>query len=137
MTFTKRTALHDKITIDSDDFSNAFNEFGFSSENTNEDLSGFSVSGVDELEPGRTAESFAGNMFYTEEVAAAIWPLHKDKTEVEITWQPNGLIDSGAITYYALCTINTFSPQNRRGNPSTFPFSATPADENGIRALGT
>ena len=137
MTFTKRTALHDKITIDGDDFSNAFNEFGFTSEHTNEDLSGFSVSGVDELEPGRTGEAFAGTMFYTEEVATALWPIHKDRSEVVITWQPNGLIDSSAVEYYALCTINTFSPQNRRGNPSTFPFTATPADENGIRALGT
>lgn len=137
MTFSKLVAKSDKITIDGTDYSNAFNEFGFTSEHTTEDLSGFSVTGADELAPGRTQEGFTGTMFYTEEVANDLWPMHKNREEVVLTYQPNGLVDSGATSYYALVTINTFSPQNRRGSPSTFPFSATPADENGIRALGT
>lgn len=137
MAFTKKVAKHDKIVINAVDYSNAFNEFGFSSEHTAEDLSGFSVSGTDETAPGRTAQGFTGTMFYTEEVAAALWPIHYNRTEVTLTYQPDGLVNASAITYSAVVTINQFSPQNRRGNPSTFPFTATPATDAGITADGT
>lgn len=137
MAFTKIVAKHDKITIGGTDYSNAFNEFGFTSEHSTVDASGFSVSGVDETQPGNTAQGFAGTMFVTDETVAGIFPLHINKTPTEITWQPNGLIDSGATIFRGTCTINTFSPSDTRGSVSTTPFSATIADENGIVAVGT
>lgn len=138
MAYTKVVAKHDRIEIDGTDYSNAFSEFGFTSEHSTVDASGFSVSGVDESLPGNTAQGFSGTMFVTEETVAAIFPLHKNKTVVEILWQPNGLVDAGATVFYGNCTINTFSPSDTRGSVSTTPFSATIADENGITsAAGT
>lgn len=138
MAFTKKVAKSDRIEIDGTDYSNAFRQFGFSSEHSEEDVSGFSASGVDETLPGATAQGFTGEMFYTEESAPAIWALHIAKDIVEVLYQPNGLVDSTATVYYANCTINQFGPANTRGQVSVMPFSAKPADENGIQsATGT
>lgn len=134
MAFTKVIARHDRIEIDGTDYSNAFRQFGFSSEHSEEDVSGFSVSGNDEVLPGRTTQGFTGEMFYTEEGADVIFNLHSNRTVVEVLWQPNGLVDSTATVYYGECTINQFGPQNTRGSVSTMPFSARPATEVGIQA---
>jgi hypothetical protein len=138
MTFTKKIAKHDRISIDGTDYSNAFRVFGFSSEHSEEDVSGFSVSGTDETLPGNTAQGFSGEMFYTEESAPDIWALHIGRDIVEVQFQPNGLVDSTATVFYANCTINQFGPADTRGQVSVMPFSAKPADENGIQsATGT
>lgn len=138
MAFTKKVAKHDRIEIDGTDYSNAFRQFGFTSEHSEEDVSGFSVSGVDETLPGNTAQGFTGEMFYTEESAPAIWDIHRNKEIVEILFQPDGLVNPSATVYYANCTINQFGPADTRGSVSVMPFSARPADENGIQsAAGT
>jgi hypothetical protein len=131
--YTKLIARHDKITIDDVDVSNSFSEFGYTSEHSEEDVSGFSVSGIDETLPGSTAQSFTGTAFYTEELAAIVEPLHRARTVCSIAWQPNGLLDATREIFYGECTINQFGPANTRGSVSTMPFSARPADENGIR----
>lgn len=138
MSYTKLIALRDRISIDGVDVSNAFRTFGRPSAHSQVDVSGFSVSGFDENLPGSTAQSFTGEAFYTEELADLLSPLHENRTIVEIQWQPNGLVDSTATTYYGNCTINEWSPENTRGSASTTPFSALPADEDGIQsAAGT
>jgi hypothetical protein len=134
MAYTKKIARHDKITIDGTDVSNSFREFGLTSEDSTEDVSGFSATGVDETLPGSRAQGFNGEAFYTEELAAIVWPLHLARTICSITWQPDGLVDATREIYYGECTINTFGPTNTRGSVSTMPFAATTADENGIRA---
>lgn len=133
MAYTKEIARHHKITIDATDVSNAFRQFGFTSEHSEEDVSGFSVSGNDEFLPGSTNQGFSGEAFYTEEFAALVYPLHANRTVVEITYQPDGLVDSTREVYYANCTINQFGPAATRGTVNTMPFSAKPADENGIQ----
>lgn len=138
MAYTKLVALSDRIEIDGTDVSNAFNEFGFTSEHTEVDASGFSASGTDETLPGNTQQGFTGTAFMTEEFLALVSPLHFAKTVVEILWQPNGLVDSAATTFYGNCTINTLSPTDTRGSVSTMAFTAKPADEDGIQtAAGT
>jgi hypothetical protein len=134
MAYTKKIARHDRITIDGTDVSNSFSEFGFSSEHTQEDVSGFSVTGIDEFLPGRTEQGFSGTAFYTEELATLIYPLHYNRTIIEITWQPDGLVDATREVYLGNCIINTFGPTDTRGTVSTMPFAATPADEDGITA---
>ena len=138
MAYTKISAKHDRISIDGTDVSNAFREFGLTSTHSEEDASGFSVTGVDETVPGATAQGFNGTMFVTKEIINLLWPLHVNKTEVEIQWQPNGLVDSSAPVFYGVQTINEFSPTDTRGSVSTSPFSSTNADEDGIQmAAGT
>ena len=134
MAYTKMIARHDKITIDGTDVSNSFRVFGFSSEHSEEDVSGFSVSGNDETLPGTTAQGFSGEAFYTEELAAIVYPIHATRDIVPITWQPDGLIDATREIYSGNCTINTFGPENTRGSVSTMPFAARAADEDGITA---
>ncbi len=132
MAYTKQIARHDKILIDDVDVSNSFREFGYSSEHSEEDVSGFSVTGVDETLPGSTTQSFSGEAFYTEELAAIVEPLHRGRTVCTISWQPNGLVDASREIYSGECTINTFGPSDTRGSVATMPFAARPADANGI-----
>ncbi len=134
MAFTKLVALHDRIEIDNQDVSNAFREFGFSSEDSEIDVSGFSVSGVDETLQGTRAQGFSGTAFFTPEYEAIVAPIHFNREIVRVLWQPNGLIDGSATVYWGNCTINQFSPTNTRGDVSTSPFTAKTADETGIQS---
>lgn len=131
--YTKKIAKYDKITIDDVDVSNSFREFGTTSEHSEEDVSGFSATGNDETLPGSTAQSFVGEAFNTEELGAILQPLHANRTICSVAWQPDGLIDPTREIYYGECTINVWSPSNTRGSAMTTPFSARPADANGIR----
>lgn len=134
MAYTKQIARSDKITIDGTDVSNSFRQFGFTSEHTEEDVSGFSASGADESLPGRTQQSFTGEAFYTEELAAIVYPIHANREIVEITWQPDGLNDATREVYVGNCIIYQFGPADTRGSVSVMPFTARAADENGITA---
>lgn len=133
MSYTKLIAKHDRIEIDGTDVSNAFQEFAFTSQATQEAVTGFSVSGNVENLPGNKDQGFTGTAFYTEEFVSLIAPLHFDDTVVEILYQPNGLVDSGATVFYGNCTIDQFGPSNTVGSVSTMPFSAKPSDEAGIQ----
>ena len=131
MAYTKKIARHDKITIDGTDVSNSFRTFGRPSEDDQVDVSGFSVTGVDEFLPGPRNQRFEGEAFYTEELATIVEPLYKNRTTCTITWQPDGLVDTTREIYTGTCTITTFSPSDERGSVSTFPFTAVP-DASGI-----
>lgn len=131
MAYTKKISRHDKITIDGTDVSNSFRQFGRPSTDSQEDVSGFSTTGVDEFLPGSRNQQFTGDAFYTEELAKIVEPLYKNRTTCVITWQPDGLVDAGREIYSGTCTITEFSPDNTRGSASTFPFVAVP-DSNGI-----
>ena len=132
MAYTKKIAKYDKITIDGTDVSNSFRTFGYSSEHSEVDVSGFSATGTDEILPGNTAQAFTGEAFYTEELAAIVEPLHRNRTACTIAWQPDGLIDSTREIYTGSCYINTFGPGNTRGDVMVMPFNAKPATSAGI-----
>ena len=132
MAYTKKVARHDKITIDGTDVSNSFRTFGYSSEHSQEDVSGFSSTGSDEFLPGSTTQAFTGEAFYTEELGAIVEPLHRNRTACTIAWQPDGLVDSTREIYTGSCYILQFGPSNDRGSVSVMPFSASPATSTGI-----
>jgi hypothetical protein len=115
VTYTKKIARHDKITIDGVDVSNSFSVFGRPSSDSVEDVSGFSVTGTDETLPGTRTQSFSGTAWYTEELGAIVEPLYKNRTNTTITWQPDGLVDATREIYSGVCVINEFSPEDTRG----------------------
>ena len=132
MTYTKKTALHDRITVDGVDVSNAFDTFGFTSDDSDVDVSGFSVSGSDETLSGTRSEGFTGEMFITSESDALMWPLHYNRTIFQVSWQPDGLIDSSRRTYHANCQLRTYDPSATRGQPYKTTCTFRVADSNGI-----
>jgi hypothetical protein len=132
MAYTKKISRSDKVTIDGTDVSNSFRTFGYSSEHATEDVTGFSATGTTETLPGVTTQSFTGEAFYTEELAAIVEPLHRNRTQTVITWQPDGLVDATREIYSGTCTIDTFGPANTVGSVSVMPFAATPALAAGI-----
>jgi hypothetical protein len=112
--------------------SNAFDTFGFSSDAQDVDVSGFSVSGVDETLSGTKAQGFSGEAFVTRETEALLFPLHKNDTIFQVSWQPDGLVDNTRTTYHALCQLRTFDPSAARGQPYKTPANFKVADPNGI-----
>jgi hypothetical protein len=132
VTYTKKIALHDRITVDGVDVSNAFHSFGFTSEDATVDVSGFSVSGADETLSGSRAQGFTGDVYVTKEIEALLWPIHLNRTSVGVSWQPDGLIDATRTTYHGLCQLRTFSPADTRGDAATFTATFTISDANGI-----
>jgi hypothetical protein len=132
VTYTKKTALHDRITADGVDVSNAFDTFGFTSDDQDVDVSGFSLSGVDETLSGTRAEGFTGEMFITKETEALFFPLHQNRTIFQVSWQPDGLIDNTRTTYHANCQLRTFDPSATRGQPYKTTATFRVADANGI-----
>lgn len=134
MSYTKDISRHDAITIDGTDVSNAFRSFGFSSEHTTEDVTGFSVTGNQETLPGATTQTFEGEAFYTPEFYAIVYPLHANRTIHEVTWQPDGLVDPTREVYHGNCTINTFNPNAEVGGVRVMTMTFAPADADGIVA---
>ncbi len=132
MAYTKKVAKYDKILIDGTDVSNSFRNFGYSSEHSEVDVSGFSATGTDEILPGNTAQAFTGEAFYTEELALIVEPLHRNRTACTISWQPDGLLDATREIYSGSCYINQFGPGNTRGDVMVMPFNAKPATSAGI-----
>ena len=132
MTYTKKIALHDKITVDGVDMSNAFDSFGFTSTDQDVDVSGFSVTGTDETLSGTRAESFSGDVFFTTESDALLRPLHENRTLFTVSWQPDGLIDNSRTVYHALCQLRTYGPASSRGTPYKYTATFMVADPNGI-----
>jgi hypothetical protein len=132
VTYTKKTALHDRITVDGVDMSNAFDSFGFTSDDQDVDVSGFSVSGVDETLSGTRAEGFTGEMFITRETEALMFPIHQNRTIVQVSWQPDGLIDATRTTYHGNCQLRTYDPSAARGQPYKTTTTFKIADTNGI-----
>jgi hypothetical protein len=134
MAYTKKIARHDKVMIDGTDASNAFRQIGFTGTNAVEDVTGFSATGNAEEIAGRTTTGFSGEFYYTEESAALIYPIFQNREVVEMSWQPDGLVDATREIYIGNVNINEFSPSNTVGSVMTSPFSATAADEDGITA---
>jgi hypothetical protein len=135
--YEKIIAKSDLIEIDGTDYSNAFSEFALSSEHSTEDVSGFSVTGVDETLPGNTAQGFTGQFFINSELASDLWDMHITRAVVPVSWQPNGLVDNTGPLWYGNCTLNVFNPSNTRGSASTSTLSATAADALGIHMINT
>lgn len=137
MAFTKDIALHDKITVDGSDMSNAFRTFGFNSQHEQVDASGFSVTGADENLAGKTTQSLEGEAFYTPESFGILYYLHINRTIFPIAWQPDGLVDASRETYTGNVQLLTFNPNATRGDVRVMTCTFTAADENAITASAT
>lgn len=134
MTYTKDIALHDSIVIDGTDMSNAFRSMALDSTDAEVDASGFSVSGFDETLQGNRTSALTGDVFYTPESYAILWPLYRDRTIFEITWQPDGLIDPTREVWHGMVKMFGFPPGATRGDVRIMSITFRAADENGIVA---
>lgn len=128
MSFTKRIALHDRITIDGTDYSNAFRTFNMTSDGAEVDVGGFSVSGVRETLTGAKTQGFAGDAYMTKETIPFLWSLHSTGAQFEVAWQPDGLVDNTGLTFHATCELRTFDPSNTFGDVSVSPLNFAVVD---------
>ena len=132
MAYTKNIELHDAISADGTDVSNAFRTFGQPSSKAVQDASGFSVTGADEQLVGAKTQTFEGEMFYTPESYALFKPLFDNGTIFEMTWQPEGLVDAGREVYYGNVQMSAWGAVVTRGSVAAFPVTFIVADDAGI-----
>lgn len=137
--YPKRSSKRARISIDGVDVSNAFRSFNVQSAKSTQPAGGFNPTGVEETVPGAVTQSFVGELYSSAtDVVDMLWDFHIADTVVEIQFQPEGLDDPTESVWYGNCTINETSPTETFGEVTTFPFSALPADSDGIqRADGT
>jgi hypothetical protein len=132
--YSKKVDSHARVTIDGTDVSNSFSQIQRDSVNALVPAGGFSVSGVAEQLLGERTQGFSGTAFHTEELSAICEPIHRNRTIVEMTYQPNGLVDATREIYVGNVYISEWSPQSSFGDVATMNFQATAADETGINA---
>jgi hypothetical protein len=130
--FTKNIELHDKITADGEDVSNAFKSFGQPSSKAVQDASGFSATGADEQLVGANTQTFEGEMFMTPESYALFKPLFDAGTIFEMSWQPEGLIDPSREVYVGNVQMTAWGATVNRGDVASFPVTFIAADDTGI-----
>src|SRR5689334_17820517 len=96
--------------------SNAFRGVTLELTDAEQDASGFSVSGADETLQGNRASALTGDIFYTPESHAILYPLYRDRTTFEIEWQPDGLIDPTREVWHGNVKMFGYPPGAARGD---------------------
>jgi hypothetical protein len=134
VSYTKQIALSDYIAIDGSDMSDCFDQFGLTSEDEQVDVSGYNATGADEFLQGKRTQSFTGEVFYTSEMYAILYPLYANRTVFELNWQPDGLADPSREVYYGNVSMLQFSPTTTRGDVAKFSVTFAAADAAGIVA---
>jgi len=132
--YSKKMGSHAKVTIDGTDVSNGFSSIQRDSVNATVPAGGFSVGGVAEQLLGERTQGFSGTAFVTEELSAICEPIHRNREIVEMTFQPDGLIDATREIYIGNVYISEWSPNSTFGDVSTMNFQAVAADATGINA---
>jgi hypothetical protein len=132
VTYTKKIALHDRITVDGVDVSNAFRSFGFTSETPPSTCPVSARAVLTRRCPGRGRRASQATFTSPRRSRRCCGRSIKNRTSVGVSWQPDGLLDNTRTTYHGLCQLRTFSPADTRGDASTFTATFTISDSNGI-----
>lgn len=131
-TFTKQVPFHDRVQIDGEDCSNAFDQFSVDNTDTDEDVSGFSVSGNQESLSGARTQSMTGEAFNTPELHALLYKLYKNRTVFAIEYQPDGLVDSSREVWSGNVQLRSYPWGGTRGQVRKGTFTFMAADSAGI-----
>src|SRR5262245_24757501 len=121
----KRIALKDEITVDSVDLSVFARSITFSSEHERVDVSGFNDTGANEYLAGATEQSieieFYG-AYGASETYATLYPIHRDREVVAITWRPDGAAAVSATnpSLEGNVQLLTYGPSATRGEAETW-----------------
>lgn len=133
----KRIALKDSVEVDSVDLSNMARSVRFSSEHSQEEVSGFSASGTNEYLAGPTTQSLTVEFFGsygTGEVHQTLYPIHRDREVVPIAWRPDQTAVVSAANPQVEGNVMLFSygPGATRGEVDTFEAVFMAVDEDGL-----
>ena len=129
----KQAALRDKIIIDGTTFSaGEVSSVDPEDARSEQDASGFSTSGTDETIGGNRTQSITFEIFHTETTFALLYPIYRDAETVAISWQPDGLVDSGRETLYGNSELVGFKVGAARGDIRKMTCRFVPADSSGF-----
>lgn len=138
----KRIALKDSVMVDTVDLSNLARAVTFSSEHSQEDVSGFSATGVNEYLAGPTTQTltvtFYGS-YGTGEVHQTLYPLHKNRTICAVKWRPDSTspvsVTNPELRGNAL--VFTYAPGATRGDVDSYDVVFTAVDAAGLAFFTT
>lgn len=133
----KRIALKDYVEIDGKDLSNFFSAIGFSSSDTQEDVSGFNANGTSEFLSGARTQQLTGTIFGAYgagETWDALWHLHRDRSVFTVKWRPDGSQAVSATNPQVVgnAIIPDWAPGATRGSADSFPVTFVAADAAGF-----
>jgi len=139
---SKRIALKDYVEVDGVDLSDFFSQIGFSSQQSQEDVSGFNASGNDEFLAGKTTQSVTGQVFGaygSGETWDILWPLHKNRTIFTFKWRPDSSqpVSSTNPQLEGNAQLLSWAPGATRGSVDSFPVTFSPADAAGFDYVET
>jgi hypothetical protein len=138
----KRIALKDAVSVDAVDLSNLARGVTFSSEHSQEDVSGFSATGVNEYLAGPTTQSVTVTFFGsygTGEVHATLYPIHRDRETVPFAWRPDQttVVSATNPELRGNVMLYTYGPGATRGDVDTFDATFVSADADGLQFFDT
>lgn len=129
----KQSALRDKVKIDGTTFSaGEVSSADPEDAKSEQDASGFSVSGKDETIGGNRTQSITFEIFHTEATFALLYPIYSDGDVVAIEWQPDGLVDTGRETLYGNAELVSFKVGAARGDIRKMTCRFVPGDDDGF-----
>ncbi len=133
----KRIALTDEIYLDGVDLSNSIRAIGFTSEDEQVDVSGFNDSGNSEFLAGVRVTTIEMDVFITSgsgELRQILYPLHKNKTEFDITWKVYGGVSVSATNPILRGTVSlpTWSEGGTRGEVETATLTFIAPDASAV-----
>jgi hypothetical protein len=129
----KQAALRDRIEIDGTTFSaGECSSVDPEDAKTEQDASGFSVSGRDEMIGGNRTQSVTFEFFHTEETFALLYPIYNTGEIVAFEWQPDGLVDTGRETLYGNAEIVSCKVGAPRGDIRKMTVKLVPGDDSGF-----
>lgn len=134
----KRIALKDNVTVDSVDLSDLARSAQFSSEHSQEDVSGFNATGTNEYLAGATTQNltveFYGS-YGTGEVHATLYPIHKDREIVPVQWRPDqtAVVSATNPELRGNAQIFSYGPGATRGDVDTFSVVFQAVDADGLQ----
>ena len=129
----KQAALRDRVKIDATTFSaGEVASVEVEDSKDEQDASGFSTSGRDEVVTGNRTQAITFEIFHTEETFALLEPIYDAGTTVPIEWQPDGLVDTGRETLYGNAELVTLTVGAPRGEIRKMTCRFRPADSSGF-----
>lgn len=138
---SKGPALYDYIEIDGHDVGNSFSEIGYDFVDEEEDVSGFSATGLDETVAGKRVQTVTGTIFMDFDAGKSwdiLYDIYKNRSVVTFKTRPNQNLPVSATnpSLEGNVTIREWHGGGTRGAVRSFPITLK-SDVTGLEFVTT
>lgn len=134
---SKRIALKDYVEVDGHDLSDFCRSVDFTSDHSQEDVSGFNAGGTNEYLAGPTVQTFTAEFFMGSgagEPFDVLRPLHVNKTVFTIKWREDQTLPVSATNPQLTGNVQLFAfgKGAQRGSAETRSITFAAVDSTGL-----